>query len=274
VKQTCPGAGGSIDQLIALRRQNAVAESAAPVGIEGDTPLRRPLRAFDDGAKVFIEFPRAIRQGEMPPLFVLGPEGGAVIVHARTTTWSTGCSPLPSSASAANISRKSASCAPTGDRDGERRPPESRARNRSRSAPASGRAAGDTALPQGPRRRREPRHRCRARRVIWAFDSRRDREEAGPELYNTEHKSTADELAKLPRDYTGVPPGVSPLGPPLPGDLGRPMLQGRGPQGGADPEPARRAGGRGSAHEPAVHLINDGQSNNAGVTGDDAGRNI
>jgi type IV secretory pathway VirB10-like protein len=77
--------------------------------------------------------------------------------------------------------------------------------------------------------------------VIWAFDSRRDREEAGPELYNTEHKSTADELAKLPRDYTGVPPGVSPLGPPLPGDLGRPMLQGRGPQGGADPEPARRA---------------------------------
>jgi type IV secretion system protein TrbI len=110
--------------------------------------------------------------------------------------------------------------------------------------------------------------------VIWAFDSRRDREEAGPELYNTEHKSTAEEPAKLPRDYTGVPPGVSPLGPPLPGDLGRPMLQGRGPQGGADPEPARRAGGRGSAHEPAVHLINDGQSNNAGVTGDDAERNI
>jgi type IV secretion system protein TrbG len=83
VKQTCPGAGGSIDQLIALRWQNAVAESAASVGIEGDTPLRRPLRAFDDGAKVFIEFPRAIRQGEMPPLFVLGPEGGAELVNYR-----------------------------------------------------------------------------------------------------------------------------------------------------------------------------------------------
>jgi type IV secretion system protein VirB10 len=72
--------------------------------------------------------------------------------------------------------------------------------------------------------------------VIWAFDSRRDKREAGAELYNTEHKTPADELAKLPRDYTGLAPGIPQLGPPLPGDLGRPMLQGRGPQGGADPE--------------------------------------
>jgi type IV secretion system protein VirB9 len=33
------------------------------------------LRAFDDGKQVFIEFPRGIGQGEMPPLFVVGPEG-------------------------------------------------------------------------------------------------------------------------------------------------------------------------------------------------------
>jgi type IV secretion system protein TrbG len=84
------------DQLIALRRHNAVAEAAAPVdtgldlarlnfryAIEGDTPAWRPLRAFDDGSKVFIEFPRGIRQGEMPPLFVLGPEGGAELVNYR-----------------------------------------------------------------------------------------------------------------------------------------------------------------------------------------------
>ena len=84
------------DQLIALRRHNAVAEAATPVdtgldlarlnfryAIEGDTPAWRPLRAFDDGAKVFIEFPRGIRQGEMPPLFVLGPEGGAELVNYR-----------------------------------------------------------------------------------------------------------------------------------------------------------------------------------------------
>jgi type IV secretion system protein TrbG len=85
------------DQLIALRRHNAVAEAATPVdtgldlarlnfryAIEGDTPAWRPLRAFDDGAKVFIEFPRGIRQGEMPPLFVLSPEGGAELVNYRT----------------------------------------------------------------------------------------------------------------------------------------------------------------------------------------------
>jgi type IV secretion system protein VirB9 len=76
------------DQLIALRRQNVVADTATPVAsgvaldslhfrytIDGDTPPWRPLRAFDDGKKVYIEFPYGISQGEMPPLFVIGPEG-------------------------------------------------------------------------------------------------------------------------------------------------------------------------------------------------------
>jgi type IV secretion system protein TrbG len=76
------------DQLIALRRQNALADAAAPVetnldinnlrfryAIEGDNPPWRPLHAFDDGRKVYIEFPRGIAQGEMPPLFVVGAEG-------------------------------------------------------------------------------------------------------------------------------------------------------------------------------------------------------
>ena len=43
--------------------------------IEGDNPPWRPLRAFDDGRQVYIEFPRGIGQGEMPPLFIIGPEG-------------------------------------------------------------------------------------------------------------------------------------------------------------------------------------------------------
>ena len=30
---------------------------------------------LDDGKQVFIEFPRGISQGEMLPLFVVGPEG-------------------------------------------------------------------------------------------------------------------------------------------------------------------------------------------------------
>ena len=40
------------------------------------------------------------------------------------------------------------------------------------------------------------------------------------ELYSTDRNPTADGLATLPRDYTGVPR----LGPPLPGDLGRPIV--------------------------------------------------
>ncbi|MFH3480704.1 P-type conjugative transfer protein TrbG [Xanthobacter variabilis] len=75
-------------QLIALRRQNAEAQAVQPVAtgidltrvnfryeVSGDRAPWRPLRAFDDGQQVFIEFPRGIGQGEMPPLFVVGPEG-------------------------------------------------------------------------------------------------------------------------------------------------------------------------------------------------------
>jgi P-type conjugative transfer protein TrbG len=84
------------DQLIALRRQNAAADDAAPIAsgvdigalnfryrIEGDEPAWRPLRAFDDGRQVFIEFPSGIGQGEMPPLWVIGAEGGAELVNYR-----------------------------------------------------------------------------------------------------------------------------------------------------------------------------------------------
>lgn len=41
----------------------------------------------------------------------------------------------------------------------------------------------------------------------------------GDELYSTSNRQPADGLASLPRDYTGPV-----LGPPLPGDLGRPIL--------------------------------------------------
>lgn len=84
------------DQLIALRRANAAAISATPVGsgldlaalnfryrIEGDRVPWKPLRAFDDSAQVFIEFPVGIAQGEMPPLFVTGARGDAELVNYR-----------------------------------------------------------------------------------------------------------------------------------------------------------------------------------------------
>ena len=43
--------------------------------ISGDTPSWRPLRAFDDGEHVYIQFPAGIAQGELPPLFVVGYRG-------------------------------------------------------------------------------------------------------------------------------------------------------------------------------------------------------
>jgi len=86
------------DQLIALRQQNATAEATAPIAagvdldsinfryaIQGDNPAWRPLRAFDDGQKVYIEFPTGISQGGMPPLFVIGPAGGSELVNYRVS---------------------------------------------------------------------------------------------------------------------------------------------------------------------------------------------
>jgi type IV secretory pathway VirB10-like protein len=45
------------------------------------------------------------------------------------------------------------------------------------------------------------------------------------ELYNTERKPTPDGLAALPGDYGQMRTDTPQLGPPLPGDLGRPILE-------------------------------------------------
>ena len=84
------------DALIALRGANAAAAASAPVAtgidiaalnfryrIEGDRVPWKPVRAFDDSAQVFIEFPAGISQGEMPPLFVTGAAGDAELVNYR-----------------------------------------------------------------------------------------------------------------------------------------------------------------------------------------------
>ncbi|WP_298111973.1 TrbI/VirB10 family protein [Bradyrhizobium sp.] len=54
--------------------------------------------------------------------------------------------------------------------------------------------------------------------LIFALQTRHNGQ--GQELYSTDNRSTPDGLAGLPKDYSGVPK----LGPPLPGDLGRPIL--------------------------------------------------
>ncbi len=55
--------------------------------------------------------------------------------------------------------------------------------------------------------------------LIYALQTR-DGGKTAEELYSIDNRSTADGLAGLPRDYSRVPQ----LGPPLPGDLGRPIL--------------------------------------------------
>ncbi|MBU1212603.1 MAG: P-type conjugative transfer protein TrbG [Alphaproteobacteria bacterium] len=50
--------------------------------LEGDAPWK-PLRVFDDGAKVYIQFPANLKQGDAPPLFVIGGDGSAALVNYR-----------------------------------------------------------------------------------------------------------------------------------------------------------------------------------------------
>ncbi len=87
------------DELLALRSQNmaaatadqqASASSLPPIEslnfryrIEGDRPAWRPVRAFDDGRQVYVEFPAGIAQGEMPPLWIIGSGGDAELVNYR-----------------------------------------------------------------------------------------------------------------------------------------------------------------------------------------------
>jgi type IV secretory pathway VirB10-like protein len=67
--------------------------------------------------------------------------------------------------------------------------------------------------------------------VLWALQSSRTRGPASEELYSTDHHNVADGLAGLPRDYTGTSRDVPRLGPPLPGDLGRPIVAAQGQSG-------------------------------------------
>ncbi|MDU6237861.1 MAG: conjugal transfer protein TraI, partial [Bradyrhizobium sp.] len=77
--------------------------------------------------------------------------------------------------------------------------------------------------------------------VLWALKNNRPHNPAPGELYSTDHHNVADGLRALPQDYAGIPRDVPRLGPPLPGDLGRPMLTAEAPSGptGLDAEQQR-----------------------------------
>ena len=74
--------------------------------------------------------------------------------------------------------------------------------------------------------------------AIWALSTNHNGGKAPEELYSTDRKPVAEGLNRLPSDYGAIPPppppGVPQLGPPLPGDLGRPILS-SGQQGTVPP---------------------------------------
>jgi type IV secretion system protein VirB10 len=77
--------------------------------------------------------------------------------------------------------------------------------------------------------------------LIFALYQRHNAREDGPELYNIDNKPAPDGLENLPRDYAGIPHDVPKIGPPLPGDLGRPILNAQGTPTAVDQEAQRAA---------------------------------
>nr|WP_253641010.1 enolase C-terminal domain-like protein [Bradyrhizobium sp. USDA 4541] len=64
--------------------------------------------------------------------------------------------------------------------------------------------------------------------TVWALQKNRSVSPTSDEPYGTEHHNVAEGLGTLPRDYSAVQRQVPQLGPPLPGDLGRPILSAQG----------------------------------------------
>jgi P-type conjugative transfer protein TrbG len=85
------------DELIAIKKRNdevSGADSVPLAGVESFDQLNfryriegrasfAPARVFDDGAKVYIQFPGSLPQGEAPPLFVQGSNGAPALVNYR-----------------------------------------------------------------------------------------------------------------------------------------------------------------------------------------------
>lgn len=104
--------------------------------------------------------------------------------------------------------------------------------------------------------------------LIFALQGRD--EGGGPnELFTTQNRPTADELRRLPSDYSGIPQ----LGPALPGDLGRPIRraqeEGRPVPAtavpGPDPEEQRRLAEMEAARTSELFFGAQGGTAQAGV---------
>ena len=85
------------DDLFAIKKKNDGLAGIDTIAIEGAQSFDSlnfrykivgkadftPSRVFDDGAKVYIQFPSSLPQGEAPPLFVQGSNGKPALVNYR-----------------------------------------------------------------------------------------------------------------------------------------------------------------------------------------------
>lgn len=99
--------------------------------------------------------------------------------------------------------------------------------------------------------------------MLWSLQPQQRRQGAEPnELYNVDRVARSEGLEQLPADYSQLPPPapeVPQLGPPLPGDLGGPILraeqQAQGYDHGPDAAEAERLARRKEAEEAALSSV-------------------
>ncbi|HWL05406.1 MAG TPA: P-type conjugative transfer protein TrbG [Xanthobacteraceae bacterium] len=90
-KPYMPSVAWAYPRLATANGQSVPATPIIPVvaarnyryGLTGDNPPWKPVSVYDDGRRVYVEFPRGIVQGEMPPIFVIGADGEAQIANSR-----------------------------------------------------------------------------------------------------------------------------------------------------------------------------------------------
>ncbi|MFN3359658.1 MAG: TrbI/VirB10 family protein [Pseudomonas sp.] len=100
--------------------------------------------------------------------------------------------------------------------------------------------------------------------MLWSLQPQQRRQGAEPnELYNVDRVARSEGLEQLPADYSQLPPPPAPevpqLGPPLPGDLGGPILraeqQAQGYGHGPDSAEAERLAQLKEAEEAALSSV-------------------
>ncbi|MFG8723564.1 TrbI/VirB10 family protein [Pseudomonas aeruginosa] len=104
--------------------------------------------------------------------------------------------------------------------------------------------------------------------LMWSLQPKNSRDGGtGDELYNTDKVTRSEGLESLPADYSKIPPvppaDIPELGPPLPGDLGAPILNAEqqaqgydyGNAGGQDPAEADRLARLKEAEEAALSSV-------------------